>query len=184
MTYNPVIMSYANAIFEASKKINSLNQTLEKLELVSSLIEDNPNLSKALKAPVIYFDEKSKVIYEISTKLGFNSAIKNFLLLLAKNKRFNCLKQIIIAVNDLIMKENGIVEATITSAKDLSEEDFIKVQNFLSTKYNKNFMFTKSVDNSLIGGLTVEFDNKLLDASVQGALKKFKNKSKEIISVL
>ncbi|MCC2646127.1 MAG: atpH [Rickettsiaceae bacterium] len=184
MRYNQVIMSYANAIFEASKKANNLDETFEKLEDILELIRNNPDVRKALSAPVIDFDQKNKVIEVISQKLGLGQAVQNLLLLLAKNKRFNLLEEVIDAYSESIKVEKNILEARITTAKELNDTEYQELQRIITEKYNKNFTFKKFIDNSLIGGLIVEFDNKILDASVQGALKKFKNKSKEIISVL
>jgi F-type H+-transporting ATPase subunit delta len=184
MRYNQVIMSYANAIFEASKKANILDGNRVNLENILEVIRNNPDVRKALSAPVIDFNQKVKVIEAISQRLNLSHAVQNLLLLLAKNKRFNLLEQVIDAFNELIKAEKNILEAKITTAKEINETEYHELQRIITEKYNKNFTFEKFVDNSLIGGLKVEFDNKILDASVRGVLKRFKNKSKEIISVL
>ncbi|MDF2966140.1 MAG: atpH [Rickettsiaceae bacterium] len=184
MAYNQVIMSYARAIFEVAKNTDSLSETREKLDSILHLINNNPDLGKSLSAPVVDFDQKTMVVREISTKMHLSLTIQNLLLLLAKNKRFKHIFQVVEAFDDLMKEEQGILEARITTAKDISDTEFQELQKLITEKYNESFTFTKSVDSSLVGGLIVEFDNKILDASVRGALKKFKNKSKEIISVL
>ncbi len=184
MSSNKVINNYANAIFGASKKAVALEKTLEDLQSIINVAESNPDFAKALEAPVVEFIRKKHIINSLCSKLSLSNITQNFLLLLTKNKRFVLIRKIMDKFSELIKQEKQLFEASIISAKELSKDEFQDLQKLLTNKYNKNFIFTKKVDSSMIGGLIVKFDNKVLDASLIGALKKIKNKSKEIISVL
>ena len=58
------------------------------------------------------------------------------------------------------------------SARKLSSADLDKVKNRLETKYDKKFEVVNTVDPSIIGGLILKIDDKVIDESISGKLGK------------
>ena len=63
-------------------------------------------------------------------------------------------------------------KAEVVSARKLSSADLDKVKNRLETKYDKKFEVVNTVDPSIIGGLILKIDDKVIDESISGNLGK------------
>ena len=66
------------------------------------------------------------------------------------------------------LKKVGIAE--IVSAKQLSSEQLNKIKKRLEEKYDKKFELVNTVDSSIIGGLILKIENKVIDESISGKL--------------
>ena len=73
-------------------------------------------------------------------------------------------------------RENGIVEAAVTSVKELSEDQLKQVKDFIVKKYEvKEVILESKIDEGMLGGISVRVGDEVTDFSVGGQLKRLKS---------
>ena len=104
----------------------------------------------------------------------------NFIGVIVKKNRVKYLLEIINSFDDLLSNLKGEKNATITSAKDLSEKEIKDIKGQLKDKFNSDFNIKIIVDKSLIGGLKIQVGSQMIDSSIKNQLQLLKEKMKEV----
>jgi len=159
---------YAKAVFAAAKDQNAIDQWDQALAFAAQVAADqevknilaNPGLSEQRKAE-IFADCFEEPLPE---------ALRNFLSILAENKRLALLP----AISDLFRLYRADVEKsvnlTVNTAFELSADEQQKLIDALSKKLERKVELEAAVDQSLIGGVVVRTGDLVIDASVRGKL--------------
>jgi F-type H+-transporting ATPase subunit delta len=148
----------------------SLDLVDEELKLVSQTLSNHLKLKETL-ASQISIEKKQALINEIfqgrlsKTTLGFLS------LLLTAGK-INLLPEIVAAYTDLLQAVENKVIAEVTTAVPVTGELLSKLEAKLAEITGKRVSLRQKVDPTIIGGLVIRVDGKLIDASVKGQLSK------------
>ncbi len=114
-------------------------------------------------------------LYEVTRGLKgekLNQVLKAFAQLLVKDHRFSQSDRIIAEFERYSRKQEGIVQAVITSARPLKSETLEHVKKALGGKVEE----TIAIDETLLGGVMIQTDDKILDASLRTQLKTLKAK--------
>jgi F-type H+-transporting ATPase subunit delta len=93
------------------------------------------------------------------------------LLLLVRKRRESLLRAIVQQYDVLQMQARGAEPLTITSAKQLSQNELNQLVSRLEKIYGKTFDVTQNVDPNLIGGVRIAMGDRLIDGSVEGRLE-------------
>ena len=75
----------------------------------------------------------------------------------------------------LLNNHRGIVMATVTSAVPLNDEEAAAVRARVEEMAGAKVDLETRVDPALIGGLTVQVRDQLLDASIRGRLERLRD---------
>jgi len=95
--------------------------------------------------------------------------------LLAKKGRANYLLEITNAFEQAYKNHKNIKEVTITSAIQLSEETIQNIKTKINQEIKDTIIEIKTkVKPEIIGGIVIELDDKLFDASVRNRLNQIK----------
>lgn len=65
---------------------------------------------------------------------------------------------------------NGIVKTVVP----LTEEQLTKLLAKLEAKFNKKILLKQEIDKSIIGGLYIEIDNEIIDATIRSKYQEMK----------
>lgn len=166
--------TYADALIKSEQDKTDI---LKNLEIVSEIIKSSDNLRTVLNSPAISTEKKIEIIDEVF-KIEITQTTLNFLKLLAEKKRFNEFEYIVQAYKDALDKINRIQKVTVISAIELTEEYKKLIIEKLGNKLNKNIHADWQTDESIIGGLVINIDDNVIDASIKFKLE---NLSKNII---
>ena len=112
-------------------------------------------------------------LYEFTDGLKgekLNEALRQFVLLLVKYHKLKQGARIIEEFEKYAKKKAGIVEIEITSARKLSENTL----NHIKKIFGEHTESVEIVDESLLGGMKVRTDDKILDASLKTQLLNLK----------
>jgi len=164
---------YAKSLFEQSKEEKSLDAVKEDMELVASTIAESRDLQNLLKSPIISLDKKGTVLAKIFAD-KVNKSTSGLLTLLVNKGREAELLGVANGFLKLYNQENNIVKAKLTTAISLDEnlkKQFLKVANDAT---GKKVDLTEEVDEDLIGGYVLRFEDSQIDASVKTRLNKIK----------
>ena len=132
-----------------------------------------------LRSPIINADKKRAIIDAI-TKNRTSQITDAFIKLLIDKSRESDMPEIIAAFIDQYNKIKGIHKVKLTTAMSITDD----LKNAIIFKLKKeakleNVELDTKVDDKLIGGFVLEFNNNLVDASVLRDLKDISKQFKE-----
>jgi len=165
---------YAKSIFDLAVETNQLEVVYADMNYLKAVCKASAEFRNLLASPIIKADKKVAIIAAII--IGKVCELtQGFTKLLATKGREGDLVEI---TNAFIKQYNELKQihtVKLTTAIEISPE----LKNSIQTKANAvtptgTIDLETKVDANLIGGFVLEFDNKLVDASVLRGLKDLK----------
>ena len=101
--------------------------------------------------------------------------INNFAAVLASNNDIRLYDEIAAEFHKLDLDKQGIKQVQLTSAHPLSKENEKAIIEQLNKIVKGKVEIKKDVDEGLIGGVVIKFDDSVLDVSVKNELEQLKN---------
>lgn len=101
--------------------------------------------------------------------------VKKLIAILARNNRLTAIPEISRQFKSLKDEEDGITDAKINSAFEMTELQTNKLVENLERKFGRKLNPLITVDNSLIGGVRVIVGDEVLDTSISARLKKMRD---------
>jgi F-type H+-transporting ATPase subunit delta len=174
--YSPAARSYAEALFQlASERQQSLEQIRDELNDLKQVIQENPLFGQFLADPAITASQRTEVL-ERAIRGRVSLLTANFLGLVNRKGRMALLTQIADAYKDLLDEKYGNVEVDVTVAQRLDDGQVEYVRQQVSRVLKKNAIVRQNVDESIIGGLVLHVEDRLIDASVRSELQSIRRK--------
>jgi len=161
---------YANAVFELAQEEKSVEAVERDFITLRTLIDQNPDLARLVKAPVFTRDEQSRTMNAVLEKMGAANLTSKFILTLAAKRRLFALGDIVRAYERLIAKLRGEVQAQVTSARTLSDAETAELKAILKAKLGRDPRLEAKVDPNLLGGLVVKVGSRMIDSSLRTKL--------------
>lgn len=165
---------YAKAAFEYAKEHNTINEWENFLSLTAQVVLDDAFLP-VIENPAISYDKKAALLMQVyhdkvSSANASSEALSNFVVQLAQYDRLALLPEIQTHYSKLKSNELKQVDAYVTSAYPLTDEQRQLLQKSLAQKEQAIVILHEQVDPSLIGGATIKVGDKFTDGSVRGKL--------------
>jgi F-type H+-transporting ATPase subunit delta len=173
-THNsPTAVTYARSLLELAQERKVAEPVGQELAAIAEVLKANPTFLAFLRDPGIGRDERTRVVDRV-LKSQASPLLANFLGVLAAHDRLGILDQIAAAYNDLLEELLGKVEVDVTVATRLSADELEQVRQKVSAALKKDAVVHQYVDESIIGGLVLRVQDKLIDASVKSQLETMK----------
>ena len=118
---NSVTTPYAEALLQVVNENSQTEKIVSEVKELLELLNDSPELEKALSSPVLETEAKKKIIIEIFSN-NVSSSLLNFLKLLADRQRIAILTSILDRFLEIYRENSNIALATVTSAGELTVE--------------------------------------------------------------
>jgi F-type H+-transporting ATPase subunit delta len=158
---------YAEAAFKLACDGGTLPQWSDALARLSAVVRSdgarellgNPRLTDRQVAALV-----SDVAGSLSPEQG------NFVRVLATNERLEVLPEIVTVFEGLRNRFEGVLDARVSSAYPLSQEQIADVVATLEAKYGRKVKVEVAIDPDLIGGISIRIGDEVIDASVRGKL--------------
>ena len=167
---------YSLALYDLAEESNSLNQVEKNSSAFLDLILKNKDFRNLIKDPTVGQDVLINIINKIHNNFELDNLFKNFLSFLIIKKRFFYLNQILKSFNEICSEKKGELKAEIRSAKELNQEELIKIKDELSNNFNSKIKLNYNHDQSLIGGLVIQVGSTMIDTSIKNKLKQIENR--------
>jgi len=161
---------YAEALFEASKDIDKIEEVYEELKLLREVFNKEVSLLQILGHPKISKNEKKELINNIFEK-NLSQEVLNFLYILIDKKREGNILEIIDVYEDMYYNYKGILRVVAVTAVPMKEASKEKLKETLNEKLKKEILISNKVDESIIGGVRLEIEGKLIDGTIKGKLE-------------
>ena len=163
-----VARPYAEAAFKLADEAGALAKWSDMLAALAQVGADarvraavaDPNLSDAKVAGLF--------IGILSGKL--DGQAENFVRVLAENNRLDLLPDIRTQFEAFKNEREGVVEAEVLSAFELSEAQLADLVQRLEKKTGRKVRAKVNVDRELIGGIKVVLGDKVIDGSARAQL--------------
>jgi len=174
MLTNQLALKYAQALYELSAQKNLLDQVEAELRLVESTMNTHHDLSTLIYHPRVLAQAKKETISKIFSRDVADFVLK-FLMLLVDKRRETILPAIIREYVKLANSVRDIVEAEVTTAVPLDQDQQSALMKKLGTVTGKTIILKMQVNKAIIGGVIVKIGDKLIDGSVARQLEALKN---------
>lgn len=174
MTDEVVIKRYADAFLAYAKDRIGFDKGIEELQAVKRTIRDNPDFKNFLERQDIANAEKGPVIDKVFAR-GLSKEIGYFLKLLLDNRRINMLLDI--AEYARVNYAHGAeVDAVLKMSYPLETSMIERMKSALEKRFNKKLHLYVELDSSLLGGVSAQIGNIIIDGSVRKRLEDMKEK--------
>jgi F-type H+-transporting ATPase subunit delta len=162
---------YAEAVFRLAKTSGDRKAWSDRLSKVGQVVGD-PQMRTLIADPNVSAAQVADLIVSIlGDSLGDNKGV-NFIKVLAENNRLTLLPEIEAQFEALKADAEGVVEAKISSAQEMSNAQVNDLVGALKKKYGRDVQVSVSVDATLIGGVVLAIGDRVIDGSVRGRLEK------------
>jgi F-type H+-transporting ATPase subunit delta len=167
---------YAAALADVAAERKNSEEVKGELQAFVDAFFSIPDLRNALKSPALNAELKRKVIAEIAAKMGIHSEVRNFIYLVVDHRRTEMLPEIQEAFREELNARLGIVEAEVTSARELSAGEKKELTSVLEKRTGKKVEARFQEDRELIGGAVVRLGSTIYDGSVRDQLDRLREK--------
>jgi F-type H+-transporting ATPase subunit delta len=170
-----VARRYAAALFEAARNIgpDGIEAVSSDLSVISELLAGVPYLRSILNHPLVSDERKRKVLADtFASRLGDTSL--NFLYLLVRKRREGIVDQAIEEFRRFEDVHAGRLEASVESARPLSDDELTRLQGALEARSGKSVRLTASVDAAMLGGVRVRIGDEIIDAGLNTRLEELR----------
>ena len=160
---------YARALYEVTRP-EDRQQTLEEFGQAVEVLQDDA-VQRFFFHPKTPLKEKRRAV----TSMGLNDGLQRFFYMVLEKGRETDLQGIHEAYRQMVHLEAGISSATVASAVRLDETTLEEIRNRLSSLTGGRTIDLKAkVDETIIGGLVLEVDGKVIDGSLAAQLERFR----------
>lgn len=172
---------YASALFEIAKDEKQLDAVEKDMGVLAGFLEQNADLARMVRSPVISAEEQSNAIAAVAARAGMSALSTNFLRLLARGRRLFVLGDILKTFRQIAARHRGEVAADVVSAHALSEGQRAQLEDMLrGTAPGRHVRIETRVDPAILGGLVVRMGSRMIDSSLRTKLNSLKTRMKEV----
>ena len=178
-TQNAAIAStYAHALLELAQAQGIAEQIGQELFGVRDSLASDSAFSAFFADPGISKDERGRIL-DRAIRPQVSPLLANFFGVANQHGRANLISEIADAYKKLLDELLGNIDVDVTVAVQLSDEQLDQVREKVSLALIKNAIVHQHVDPSIIGGLMLKIEDKLIDASVRSQLQSLKRQMLE-----
>jgi F-type H+-transporting ATPase subunit delta len=145
------------------EEVGDLANAVAQVDDLRALLE-NPEVDSRVKADIL-----QQVVQ------GADELVVNFVRLLAEKGRAGEIREVVADFEALAAAEQGILDVELTTATELSEQEFDRILDRIESASGRKVQATRKVDPDLIGGIVLQAGSMRLDASVRGRLERLRH---------
>jgi F-type H+-transporting ATPase subunit delta len=161
---------YAEAVFRMAQGANDLAGWSSRVQSLAMIVSD-AQLARLIADPAVPAERVASLIVDVAGgDLGERGG--NFVKVLAENDRLSLLPEIGVQFEALKGNADGTLEATITSAQELTQAQIDDLVVGLKSRFNRAVNVQVALDPELIGGAVIAIGDLVIDGSEKGRLQR------------
>lgn len=164
---------YGEALYELARDENLSLLIFEQMDDISALLKQQPEFIRLLCSRAIDRETRLKIVDDTFGN-HVHPYVTNFMKLLVQREHFDAFLLCAQWFHQRYNDDNGIVEARVTSAVALEENELTALRVKLAHISGRQVKLITAVDPSLIGGVRVEMDGRRYDNTIQDRLGRLK----------
>ena len=160
-------LQYANALADVALQQGAAEPVVKQLNEFAGAYAESAELRSFLASPAVTAKEKHGIVEKLSARLGASKILRNFLFLVVDHRRTLIIPELAEAFESVIRKRQGMAEAQVVSAVELSVAQKKSLTQSLEKKTGKKIEAKYSVDKTLLGGAVVRIGDTVYDGSLR-----------------
>lgn len=171
---NDIGKEYGAALFMLATEENARDEYAASLEKLEKVFKEESDYLSFLASPGIALGERLTAI-ETAFAEELPENVLSFVQLMCEKGRIENFFEATEEYNALLNASKHISCAKVTSAAALTDAEKEKLQKKLSRMSGGDVIIEYYVDESLLGGMIVETDGKIMDGSLRSRLREIKD---------
>jgi F-type H+-transporting ATPase subunit delta len=165
---------YAAALFDLADERRLLDAVAGDLRELRAMVRESGDLARLLRSPVVSRAEQAKAVAALSERAGLAGLTRDFLGLVAKNRRLFAVPAMIEAYLKKLAERRGEITAEVTVAQPLNEARQVALLEQLRRTVGARVVVDIRVDPGLLGGMIVKIGSRMVDASLNSRLQRLR----------
>lgn len=171
---NTVAKRYGKALYELAAEKGQVEDTYQKLLVLREIFEAAPDLGDILSDRRLNMQEKRSIMDELVK--NFDGMIYNALEVIFQYGRMYDLLLIIDEYEKRYDESMGVLLGSVTTAIPLKKEQKTKLTTNIAQKFGyKIANLQEKVDPTIVGGIIVETNGKVIDGSLKTRIENLRN---------
>ncbi|HWZ66968.1 MAG TPA: F0F1 ATP synthase subunit delta [Stellaceae bacterium] len=171
---------YAAALFDLADERRMLDDVASDLRQLQAMLAASTDLTRLVRSPILTRGAQGKAIAALVERAGFTPLVRDFLAVVARNRRLFAVPAMIEAYLRNLAERRGEVTAEVSAAQPLSEPQLAQLSEQLRRSVGRRVSVDVRVDPGLIGGMIVKLGSRMIDGSVRSKLQRLQLAMKSI----
>lgn len=167
---------YVTALFALAEAEDALEKTQNELERIGELLAESDCFARLCFTPTLSRHAQHDGLKALAEKGKLSLLVGRFLMVLAENRRVSCLPYIISGFAERLRRHRGQAVAEVTSATRLKKAEQDNLAKLLKKYTGKDVVLHVTENSNILGGLRIQVDGKMIDATVAGRLGRLKDR--------
>lgn len=164
---------YAKAAFELADADKSYDKWSDNLQFLAAVASDQL-VQPLFSTPALRKEERAEAFLKLCEG-NIDDKAANLVRVMAENNRLPLLPAVAELYEELSDEAQNIVDASVTSAYEVSAEQQEVIKKALSTQLGKKVELDCEVDPSLLGGVVIRAGDMVIDGSVHSRIAQLAN---------
>ncbi len=170
-----IARNYAETLLSLAKKATDPDGWGVTMQGVADAFNTDPALRNFLGSPKVSPAQKNEVLSKALSDRTPRLFMR-FIQMLVTKRRQMLIPSISTEYQNLLDREHGRVHATVTVARETSEEERKKIAAQLTKALGREVVAHLSVDPRILGGVVVKYGDTVMDGSVRKRLATLKSR--------
>jgi len=165
---------YAGALVDVALENKQAGQVKQELAAFAAMVRESAELHAFLSNPSIARASKHAAIEQLVARMGASRTLRNYLFVIVDQRRAGMLPEIEQAFSALLDARQGITQAAVTSAADLTAKERAELDAALAKLTGQKVQAQFNRDAALIGGAVVRIGSTIYDGSLRAQLDRLR----------
>ena len=169
---------YGRVLYETAKEANTIESIHDELATLKEVFLDVPQLGNILSDDRLEPFEKVDILHELEK--DFSDTVSKFLRVIYEYGRMSEIVEIIDEYEYFYYQDKGILIADVTTVVEITpEQESALAEKIRVMTDSEKVILRKKIDPTILGGMIVNANHRLIDNSVTTRLKEM---HKELLS--
>jgi F-type H+-transporting ATPase subunit delta len=183
-------LRYARALLRAVEKIEGTSGTPTPAQKNATLLLEfvqalagTPHFKQSLVNPLFSHDDREKALMSALSLFKPGETLASFIRVCFARDRINILGDAARAFLKLADEAAGVVEVKIITAREVDLFERSKVEMMITERVKGMPRFVWKCDPEILGGIIIKARDRVVDASINGRLERFRSELIRSVSV-
>jgi len=157
-------------LFDLASEAGTVTAVENDLAALDDALRESSELRALIRNPEVSREAMGRVLTGLASHFGLSELTRNFLGVLAQNRRAGELPGVVRAFQAIAAAQRGEVTAEVASAHPLTDEQLTALEQKLRVRQGRTVKLKTRVEPELLGGLVVTIGSQRIDSSIRSRL--------------
>ncbi len=172
LTSSLIYTRYAGALVDLAEQKKIVDKVQSDLDNLQAALDKSKDLSEAISSPIVSAREHARVMEDLAKMVKVQDLTKNFLGVLAQNRRINALPGIIKAYEKIVAKRSGLVDVSVQTAEAMNKDQVAAVKSKIEKALGSTVRLEEKVSPEILGGMVITIGSYMVDDSVRRKIER------------